>query len=204
LTVEAVREIFNLRPQLSPNGFLDASNHDNCPRAVAKRYGVTSKVVRDIWNRKTWVHATQELWTQKEKLVHLFETASPDRRCKILSTLDGEQKTAFQEILRTTRRRPGRPVGAKDFGPRSDNRLKAPKREQQEYFNKHECDSSAENSSVESSMTMHDEASSLDDSSEARISIGELCASTPTSCGTARRCFPSFADAFRIKIDPAC
>ena len=115
LTVEAVREIFNLRPQLSPNGFLDASNHDNCPRAVAKRHGVTSKVVRDIWNRKTWVHATQELWTQKEKLVHLFETASPDRRCKILSTLDGEQKTAFQEILRTTRRRPGRPVGAKDL-----------------------------------------------------------------------------------------
>ena len=29
---------------------------------VARRYGVSPRAIRDIWNRKTWVFATQELW----------------------------------------------------------------------------------------------------------------------------------------------
>ena len=36
-------------------------------RLVAQNYGVSPKTVRDIWNRKTWVSATQHLLTAEEK-----------------------------------------------------------------------------------------------------------------------------------------
>ena len=31
--------------------------------AIAVRYGVSSRAIRDIWNRKTWSYATQHLWS---------------------------------------------------------------------------------------------------------------------------------------------
>ncbi|EKX36362.1 hypothetical protein GUITHDRAFT_165776 [Guillardia theta CCMP2712] len=34
---------------------------------IAKKYGVSSKTVRDIWNRRTWAEATKPLWTDEEK-----------------------------------------------------------------------------------------------------------------------------------------
>ena len=33
-------------------------------RAIAIKYKVSSKSIRDIWNRKTWVNATGCLWDQ--------------------------------------------------------------------------------------------------------------------------------------------
>ncbi len=29
---------------------------------VSKLFGVSSRAIRDIWNRKTWSYATKELW----------------------------------------------------------------------------------------------------------------------------------------------
>ena len=33
---------------------------------VSPRFGVSPKTIRDIWNHKTWVHATCHLWMQSE------------------------------------------------------------------------------------------------------------------------------------------
>ena len=35
--------------------------------ALADAYQVDSKTIRDIWNRKSWVQATQSLWTDRER-----------------------------------------------------------------------------------------------------------------------------------------
>jgi hypothetical protein len=31
---------------------------------VSSRFGVSPKTIRDVWNHKTWAHATNHLWTQ--------------------------------------------------------------------------------------------------------------------------------------------
>ena len=36
--------------------------------AVSKQYGVTSRTVRDIWNRQTWAFATRHLWFREAAL----------------------------------------------------------------------------------------------------------------------------------------
>ena len=35
-------------------------------RLLAMQYGVTPKAVRDIWNHRTWKHATMSLWPMDE------------------------------------------------------------------------------------------------------------------------------------------
>ena len=36
---------------------------------VSKRYNVSAKTIRDIWNRKTWAFATEIVW--KDKRLHV-------------------------------------------------------------------------------------------------------------------------------------
>ena len=31
---------------------------------VSAKYGVSAKTIRDIWNRRTWTHATSALWSR--------------------------------------------------------------------------------------------------------------------------------------------
>ncbi len=33
---------------------------------LAAQYGVSSKAIRDIWNRKTWTHVTKQLFDQED------------------------------------------------------------------------------------------------------------------------------------------
>jgi hypothetical protein len=35
---------------------------------VSKKYGVSAKTIRDIWNRKTWTNATRALWISHNSL----------------------------------------------------------------------------------------------------------------------------------------
>ena len=37
---------------------------------LASQYGVSSKTIRDIWNRKTWTHATKHMF-DREHLTHV-------------------------------------------------------------------------------------------------------------------------------------
>eukprot|EP00960_Hanusia_phi_P003098 91720-Hanusia_phi.AAC.1 len=57
---------------------------------VANKYGISSKSVRDIWDRKTWARITRQMWTKQEK----------------------------EQWDRTHVRGPGRPSGTKDAKPR--------------------------------------------------------------------------------------
>ncbi len=67
---------------------------------LAKRYGLTIRAIRDIWNRRSWAYATHHLWTQE--LDHQVQ-------CR-LSSVSAAQPMHFK--------RPGRPLGAKDRRPR--------------------------------------------------------------------------------------
>ena len=61
---------------------------DSC--LVANEYGVSSKSVRDVWDRRTWVKATMPLWTLAE----------------------------VEEYEKSNKRPPGRPLGVTDSKPR--------------------------------------------------------------------------------------
>jgi hypothetical protein len=41
--------------------------HENGPAGVAKRYNVSPKAIRDIWNRRTWTQETEHLWEVTDK-----------------------------------------------------------------------------------------------------------------------------------------
>ena len=35
---------------------------------ISRLFGVSSRTVRDIWNRQTWAYATKNLWTQEPEI----------------------------------------------------------------------------------------------------------------------------------------
>ena len=65
--IEAL-EIYKCKLQLcAPRSFRESleSGHPKLSGhsvRVASRFGVSPKTVRDIWNRRTWVHVTEDLW----------------------------------------------------------------------------------------------------------------------------------------------
>ncbi|EKX42011.1 hypothetical protein GUITHDRAFT_111865 [Guillardia theta CCMP2712] len=83
LTPEKAIEIYSLRGFQS-----DSKTAESC--SIAKRFGISAKAVRDIWDRKSWAHATMYMWTADER----------------------------REYDQVERRGPGRPVGSKDKVPR--------------------------------------------------------------------------------------
>ena len=44
---------------------------DNLASTLAARYGITPRAVRDIWNLRTWAHATQPFWTTDDHKIFL-------------------------------------------------------------------------------------------------------------------------------------
>eukprot|EP00960_Hanusia_phi_P043531 756104-Hanusia_phi.AAC.1 len=79
LTPDTALEIYSLK------GFQSNSKAAESV-AIAARFGVSAKAVRDIWDKKSWVHATMPRWTEAER----------------------------QEYGQVERRGPGRPIGSKD------------------------------------------------------------------------------------------
>ena len=46
-------------------------------KAVAPKYGVTPKTIRDVWSGRSWAEATRHLWTEEEiKVMDSCLTAS--------------------------------------------------------------------------------------------------------------------------------
>ena len=62
---EAV-EIFELRPRSKNNSVLRRGSMLLC-KTIAPKYGVSPKTIRDIWRGRTWLHATEHLWTEEER-----------------------------------------------------------------------------------------------------------------------------------------
>ena len=59
LTQLQAAEIYEMKPAVSSRIAHQRSASQS--RMVAERYGVSSKTVRDIWNKKTWIFATMHL-----------------------------------------------------------------------------------------------------------------------------------------------
>mmetsp|Transcript_14233 Transcript_14233/g.32765 ORF Transcript_14233/g.32765 Transcript_14233/m.32765 type:complete len:382 (-) Transcript_14233:103-1248(-) len=106
---ELAARIYAMRPPRTQVGGQFNAAQGLSPTAVGNLFGVSSKVVRDIWNRRTWIEATRSLWSDFEVASHLIEmkTADPDLANKLAK---------FKPLI--LKRKPGRPPGAKDFVPR--------------------------------------------------------------------------------------
>ncbi|EKX31636.1 hypothetical protein GUITHDRAFT_122181 [Guillardia theta CCMP2712] len=65
LTAEEAVEIYKLRPIACKGGNLRRGSMLHC-KAVAPRYGVTPKTIRDVWSGRSWAEATRHLWTEDE------------------------------------------------------------------------------------------------------------------------------------------
>jgi hypothetical protein len=69
---------------------------------VSVMYGVTSRTIRDIWNRHSWAYATRHLW-------HLEPQLGVENSFSMLK---------MQQDISADYRRPGRPKGSRDRIPR--------------------------------------------------------------------------------------
>ena len=50
---------------------------------LSKLYGVSSRAIRDIWNRQTWAKATQHLWGKESALDTVTIFPVRQRDCEI-------------------------------------------------------------------------------------------------------------------------
>ena len=104
---ETAAAIYAARPPRQADGMYSAA-HGPSPVVVGKHFKASYKVIRDIWNRRTWVRATQHLWTPAEVLHYQME----------------QNNVAPVGPLAAIKRRPGRPRGAKDSTQRFRRRTK--------------------------------------------------------------------------------
>jgi hypothetical protein len=66
LTSREAAEIFELRPRSKAGKALRRGSMLLC-KTIAPKYGVSAKTIRDIWRGRTWLHATEHLWTEDDK-----------------------------------------------------------------------------------------------------------------------------------------
>jgi hypothetical protein len=66
LTSLEAAEIFELRPRSKTGKALRRGSMLLC-KTIAPKYGVSPKTIRDIWRGRTWLHATEHLWTEEDK-----------------------------------------------------------------------------------------------------------------------------------------
>ena len=79
-------------------------------KLLGAKYGVSPKTIRDIWNKRTWVHATVSFWTKEEQMSHskvLCDNCSMSVGTACL--MNGQC---------ACRKKLGRPSGARDRKPR--------------------------------------------------------------------------------------
>ncbi len=115
LTDDQAAEIFNLRVP-----FTDATNASpdrvftSRSMVVSRIYGVSPKAVRDIWNKRTWRHATRAFWTEADELQHAKNLKA--------GTDGAAQRIAAKKL--PSLRSVGRPRGSKDSKPRRPRRAR--------------------------------------------------------------------------------
>jgi hypothetical protein len=108
LTDQQAADIFKLR--LAFGAFDSSRQHLFTSRSaqVSKLYGVSPKAVRDIWNMRTWRHATKQLWTDQD----ILRDAGKYSAAKIeIQRAPSADENAVSKCV-------GRPRGAKDSKPR--------------------------------------------------------------------------------------
>ncbi|EKX37934.1 hypothetical protein GUITHDRAFT_115906 [Guillardia theta CCMP2712] len=63
---------------------------------LANKYGITAKAIRDIWNKRTWRHATVKYWTEEEK--RQFNNKPKPREKMTANELEQRTHTAAELI----------------------------------------------------------------------------------------------------------
>ncbi len=121
LTNQQVIEIFGLRQ--SKCEISDSSSHftlTSRSKEISRKFGVSPKAVRDIWNRRTWCTVTSV--TFPDANTNLSETMTfPEEFCMKASV---REATGLRFELHGSKG--GRPRGSKDSKPRKRRRLPYP------------------------------------------------------------------------------
>ncbi|KAJ1464532.1 hypothetical protein T484DRAFT_3644067, partial [Baffinella frigidus] len=107
LNKEQAAAIYMLRPWQKDSPYPKHVAAGNS-QLLAKCFGVTPKAVRDVWNRRTWAHATGK---------HVSASV-----LDALPMLQQLEKARSDVVVR----RPGRPIGSKDAAPRRRGATKVP------------------------------------------------------------------------------
>ena len=81
-------------------------------RSLGERYGVTSKAIRHVWNRRSWAWATRPHWTPRELQEQLQTISCVNCRARGVTSFEEACATcAAQEVTAKSYRRRGRPAG---------------------------------------------------------------------------------------------
>eukprot|EP00961_Rhodomonas_salina_P251004 3393387-Rhodomonas_salina.2 len=107
LTSQQVLEIYSYRPLgdgAKPSPLSGRSTE------LSKIYNVSTKAIRDIWNRTAWSHLTQR-GQEASSPEEAQSPASPHQ-------VSEDEHTGGEVSKPAVRRKPGRPVGSKDTNPR--------------------------------------------------------------------------------------
>ena len=113
LTDDQAAEIFNLRVPFTDSTSATRDRVFTSRSIVVSRiYGVSPKAVRDIWNKRTWRHATRALWTEADEFQHAKNLKA------------GSEGSLLRAATKKTPslRSVGRPRGSKDSKPRRPRR----------------------------------------------------------------------------------
>jgi hypothetical protein len=115
LTDDQAAAIFRLRGSFSGANCSRDRDFTSRSTMVSNIFGVSPKAVRDIWNKRTWRHCTQALWTEEDNL----------QRAEYLKNLENLAAAAvhtcyhnFTKKKSSALRKVGRPCGSKDSKPR--------------------------------------------------------------------------------------
>lgn len=77
LTWDSARAIYRVKLQLLQQyGRLVESIATHVAWRLAFQYSVSSRTIRDVWNRKTWVSATYTLWCEEDCDMFVYEAAA--------------------------------------------------------------------------------------------------------------------------------
>jgi hypothetical protein len=123
LTNQQVIEIFGLRqPKCENSGSSSHFTLTSRSKEISRKFGVSPKAVRDIWNRRTWCILTSVMFPDSN--TNLSETLTfPEDSCMKASVRDA---TGLRFELHGPGSKGGRPRGSKDSKPRKRRCLPYP------------------------------------------------------------------------------
>jgi hypothetical protein len=105
LTVKEAVEIFAMRPREESKSLSKRGHSINCT-SIAHKYGVAPKTVRDIWNGRTWLHATKHLRASDEPVARRY-AKEPDLICSKLpptqTSFHGIDSMVAEDLLGSSR-----------------------------------------------------------------------------------------------------
>ena len=104
---------------------------------LAKKYGVSPRTIRDIWNRRTWGYATKHLWPIENEITRATSAAHEESKLstQVLFNLDYEcWRVDFGKLLarkftgiqgdRKVRKTPNRAENVEFYTSRHQQNLK--------------------------------------------------------------------------------